>query len=240
MNLLDLRKQFREVSGRYDLVNDDGSDNGANFYINEASKWLDRTIETTKSWASFMVILTAGSWAIRFPFARAVKEVWATTSNGRCQLEKLRMQDLIASFYRKIPADWINGVPKYYSPTITRYIPEDVSAATLATFAAYVGVLDNNDYDYNAVVISAPIEQDTLFEIIGLFYSRLLVEDDEENYWSRVNPLLLIQVAIRQTCIVSGNKPLMDSLDRGIDGDLTRLDKDLTEQIIAEIDQMEG
>lgn len=41
MNLVDIRKMFREVSGRYDLVNVDFTDNGANFYLNEACKWLD-------------------------------------------------------------------------------------------------------------------------------------------------------------------------------------------------------
>lgn len=240
MNLLEVRKLFREVSGRYDLVNDDGSDNGANLYINEASRWLDRTGEIHKSRASYMVILTAGSWAVRIPFCRAIKEVWVTTANGRIQLEKKRLQDLIAAFYSQIPANWTNATPEFYSPTISRYIPDDVSLATLATFAVYIGVITNLDYDYDAVIFSSPVDQDTLIEVIGLFYSNRLANDDDENHWSRLNPMLLVQATIRQTCVVSGNKPLLDSIDRGLDGELHRLGLDVTEQIISEIDQMEG
>jgi hypothetical protein len=75
---------------------------------------------------------------------------------------------------------------------------------------------------------------------MGLFYSILLTADDDENYWSTVHPLLLIQAAIRQTHIVSGNKPLLEILNKGISDDLGLIDKDLTEQMIAEIDEMEG
>jgi len=58
MNLLEIRKQFRTTSGRYDLVNDDYSDNGANHFINEGVKWLDSKVdkkmihETMDAWSS--------------------------------------------------------------------------------------------------------------------------------------------------------------------------------------------
>ena len=240
MNLVQIRAKFRELSGRYDLVNDDFSDNGANFFINEASKWLDRTVETTKSWASFMSILDIGSWYVQFPHARAVKEVWIATDQGKVQLEKLRIQDMMASFFTKPPAQIQNGVPAYYSPVLTRHIPEDIDPLDLAEFATYVGIISVSGQDYNAVVLSAPVDRSTLIEVIGLFYSILLTEDTDENYWTAVHPMLLVQAAIRQTYVVGGNRPMLDIVDRGIDGELDRLGKDLTEQVIAEIDQMEG
>ena len=52
MNLLQIRTKFRDISGRFDLVNSDYSDNGADFYINEGRKFLDRLGEVQKSWAS--------------------------------------------------------------------------------------------------------------------------------------------------------------------------------------------
>lgn len=240
MNLIDIRKKFRDLSGRYDLVNDDFSDNGANFFINEGSKWLDRTIETTKSWASYMTVINAGAWYVLFPLSRAIKEVWLSTADGRWQLDKIRLQDLIASFMSATPANLTNGTPAYYSPALTRYIPETILPATLATFAAFIGIIPTTPHDYNAVILSVPVDQDTLVEVKGLFYSMELTLDTHENFWSKVHPLLLIQAAIRQTHIVSGNKPMLDVLDRGLDGDLVRIDKDLTEQVIAEIDKMEG
>ncbi len=240
MNLREIRTKFRDLSGRYDLVNDDFTDNGSDFFINAASKWLDKALETTKSWASYMAIVSAGTWYVQVPSARAFKEVWITTDEGKWQLTKKRLQDLIAAFYTELPANWTNGTPEYYSPTITRYIPEDVTPATLATFATYVGVISPTDYEYNAIILSAPVDRDTLVEVIGLFYSKEMTLDGDTNFWSVAHPLLLIEAAIRQTHLVSGNKPMLDVIDRGLDGDITRLDKDLVEQIIAEVDQMEG
>jgi len=240
MNLIEIRSKFRELSGRYDLVNNDLSDNGADFFINQASRWLDRTVETTKSWASYMVIIPVSSWYVQFPYARAIKEVWISTTEGRWQLEKIRLQDMIASYFSKPPVEITNGTPEFYSPAITRYIPEDVTPATLATFANFIGVIPSITHEYNAVILSSPVELQSLVEIIGLFYSATLVSNEDENYWSRVQPMLLVQAAIRHTYIVGGNKPMLDVLDRGIDGELDRLGKDLTEQIIAEIDQMDG
>ena len=240
MDLIHIREKFREISGRYDLVNEDLSDSGADFYINEGSKWLDRAVETTKSWATRTLIVPTNTWYVKFPFARAVKEVWIATTEGKWQLEKKRLQDLIAAFYTQPPAEWVSGTPEYYSPAITRYIPEDITPGTLATFAAYVGVISAPHPEYNAVILSCPVDQETLVDVTGLFYSALLEADEDENYWSVAHPLLLIQAAVRWTYLVSSNKPLLDSADRGLDGELTRLGMDLVEQMIAEIDQMEG
>jgi len=240
MNLREIREKFREISGRYDLVNEDLSDNGSDFYINEGSKWLDKTLETQKTWATYPRVIDAGTWHVRFPFARAIKEVWIATTTAKWQLEKKRLQDLISAFYLQPPAQWVNGVPLYYSPTITRYIPETITEVTLATFVDYVGTIEPTAHNYNAVILSKPVEEISLVEVIGLFYSRQLEADDDENYWSVVHPMLLIQAAVRQTYIASSNKPMLDVLDRGIDGELTRLSYDLVEELIAEVDDMEG
>lgn len=240
MNLVQIREKFREISGRYDLVNDDFSDNGADFYITEASKWLDRSIETTKSWGTFLTSVAAGAWYVKVPLSRAIKEVWITTIEGKWQLEKKRLQDLISAFYTEVPAQWTNGTPKFYSPTISRYIPEDMSAATLATFATSVGVIDQPHMEYDALIMSAPVDQSAVIEVHGLFYSFPLTSDDDENYWSTNHPLLLIQAAVRHTFIASGNKPMLDIYNQSIGSDLGIIDKDLVEQIIAEVDEMDA
>src|SRR4030042_462884 len=240
MNLVQIREQFRNLSGRYDLVNDDLSDHGADFYINEGSKYLDRKVETTRSWATYPVIKQAGTWYIRFPYARAVKEVWMTTIGGRVQLVKKRLQDIQAEFYTKIPAEWTNGTPEYFSPTLTRMIPEDIGPATLATFATYIGVVPPITNDYNAIILSVPVDQEALFEIYGLFYSMLLELDADENFWSQVHPMLLIQSAIRQTYVVTGNNHLRDTYEKSMSDELINISIDLVEQIIAEVDAMEG
>jgi len=240
MILRDIRIKFRDLSGRYDLVNDDGSDNGADFYINDASRWLDKTVETQKTGASYMTIIEAGTWYIKFPQARAVKEVWVSTVEGKWQLTKKSIQDLMAEFFADPPAEWTNGTPEYYCPALTRHIPEDVTPAKLAEFAAYIGIIPVMAHDYNAIILSTPVDQSTLVEVVGLFYSSEMSEDDDENFWAKTNPLLLIQSAIRQTYVVSGNKPHLEIMETGMAKDMVELDKDVVEQAIAEADQMEG
>lgn len=240
MNLIQIREKFRELSGRYDLVDDDLGDNGADFYINEASKWLDRLAETTKTFGSFMTIIAAGAWYVRFPFARAIKEVWISTAAGRWQLEKKRLQDLIAGYITEPPASITNGTPYYFSPAISRYIPEVVSAVTLATFANYINVMTNTNLEYDAVMFSVPIDQGALVEVYGLFYNKALNDDEDENYWSVSHPMLLIEAAIRQTYKISGNSAMLKISNDTIGRDLIEIDKDFVEQMIAELDEMEG
>ncbi len=240
MNLIQIREKFKQLSGRYDLVNDDNSDHGANFFINEASRWLDRTVETQKSWASYMRIVPIDSWYCRFPTARAIKEVWISTVDGKWQLEKKRIQDLVSEYLCSPPGSWVSGTPTYYSPAITRYIPENLTPAALATFATYINTLPVLSQEYNAVIFSSKVDKEALIEVIGLFYSMEMTDDNDENYWSSVHPMLLIQAAIRQTYVVAANSPMLKVVEANINEDLTRIGMDTVEQIIAEIDEMEG
>lgn len=240
MNLGEIRKQFVSVSGRYDLVNQDGSDKGANFLINEASKWLDRKIETTKSWGTYPVIKPINTWYVRFPFARAVKEVWMTTTEGRVQLIKSTLQDLFADYLTGIPAEWEAGTPEYWSPAITRMIPEIKTPAEIADLDDYIGVITPISHEYNTVLFNCMVDIETLFEIVGLFYSRFFEVDSDENFWSQVHPLLLIQAAIRQTHVLTSNRPMTKSYNESLAEQLKDIDMDLVEQGIAEVDQMEG
>lgn len=240
MNLLEIRKKFRDISGRYDLVNDDFSDNGADFFINEGSRYLDRLIETQKSPASYMAIVQPNSWYLEFPHARAVKEVWLTTSEGRIQLEKIRLQDMIRAYFSALPSNWEAGIPLYYSPLISRYIPETLTSETLATFASYVGVISSNGKEYNSIMFSKPLSEQALIEVIGLFYNQQLINDTDENFWSTTHPMLLIQAAVRQTYVTSGNSAMLKIMEANIISEAAKIEMDTVEQDIAEIDQMEG
>lgn len=239
MNLKQIREQFRNISGRHDLVNDDLSDNGSDFFINEGSKWLDRKVETTKSWGTYPVIKPPGTWYVRYPFARAIKEVWITTVEGKLQMEKKRLQDMMAGYFTKVPAEWTSGTPTYYAPTVTRTVPDPLTPAQIASMDDYVGIVSPISHDYNTVIFSCPTDQEALFEIIGLFYSKLLTEDTDENFWSQVHPLTLIQAAVLQTYIVSGNRPMMKGYTENLLDQLKDIGMDLVEQAIAEIDQID-
>ena len=239
MNLLQLRTKFREISGRFDLVNDDFSDNGADFYINEGRKFLDRMDETQKSWASCFRFVNIGGFSAQFPYCRAIKEVWAATTTERWQLEKKSLQDLIVGYMADLPSARNTGSPAFYAPGLTRYIPEGVA---LDDFEAYIGWIDipaGGAHEHNSILLSVPVDEKTMLEIKGLFYSAELVGDTDVNYWSVVHPMLLIMAGMRQVEIVNRNTQGVNDWTGSIALDMKQLGMDLVEELIAGVSQIE-
>jgi len=240
MNLVQLRTLFRSLSGRYDLVNADFTDNGADFFINEGRKYLDRLDEHQKTWATCYRNILTDAWSTSFPYCRAVKEVWVASATERWQLEKKRLQDLIAGYLTGLPTSRDSGTPLYYSPCITRFIPEDSTPAHIASFAPWTDVIVLDGYDYNAILLNVPTDEDLVVTINGFFYSPELAEDEDENYWSAAHPMLLYMSAMRQIEVANRNTQGVNDWTAAIHAEVQQLGFDLVEEIIAEIDQMEG
>jgi len=240
MNFLQSRIKFRDLSGRHDLVDPAGIDTGAGFFINEGRKYLDRLYETQKSWASCFKTIATGFWGVSFPYCRAIKEVWAATSSARCQLEKESLQDMIEGYLTGLPSSRSLGIPLYYSPCITRYIPENALAGDIESFTGWTDVLAGNGHEYNAILLDVLVSENTTIIINGLFYSMELIEDTDENYWSAVHPMLLYMSAMRQVEVTNRNTQGVNDWSNSIETEMRQLGFDLVEEIIAEVDDMEG
>jgi len=241
MNLLQVRTKFRELSGRFDLVNDDYSDNGADFFINEGRKYLDRLDETQKSWASCFRLVELGHFSTSFPYCRAIKEVWvASASEGRWQLEKKDLQDLIEGYLTGLPSSREVGIPQYYSPCMTRYIPEDATIEDLGAFIGFVDIPTGNALEYNSILLNVPTDEQLMVDIKGLFYSHKLTEDTDTNYWSEVHPILLYMATMRYIEIANRNTQGVKDWEASILNDMRLNGFDLVEELIAEVSEMEG
>lgn len=240
MNLLQLRTKLRELSGRFDLVNDDYSDNGADFFIYEGQKFLDRLDETQKSWASCFRFIEIDKFYAAIPYCRAIKEVWAMSSSTRWQLGKKSLQDLIEGYLTGLPSSRTSGTPLYYSPGITRYIPENESADSFESFIGWVDIPAGNAHEYNTVILNVPTSEKISLDVKGLYYTRQLVDDTDENHWSVNHPLLLIMAAQRQMEVVNRNTQGVNDWSNAIAVETKQLGMDLVEELIAETDQMEG
>jgi hypothetical protein len=240
MNLLQIRTKLRELSGRFDLVNSDFTDNGADFFINAGSRYLDRIDETQKSAGQYFVLLTAGSYSCSFPYCRALKEVWVATSTERWQLKKMPLQDAMAAYMGDLPSARQSGSPSYYSPCITRYIPEDATAVELTAFSGFVDIPSGNAHEYNALLLNCPTDVQLMVDIRGLFYSMSLIADTDINYWSVNHPALLIMSAMRQIEVMNRNTQGVKDWNESIGTEVHQLGLDFIEEEIAEVDQMEG
>jgi len=244
MNLLQLRTKLIDLSGRFDLVTDapgdDYTDNGADFFIYEGQKHLDRLNETKKSWASCFRFVEIGGFSATFPYCRAIKEVWAASTTARWQLEKKDLQDLIAAYLTSLPSERDSGTIAYYSPTITRYVPGDATPADLETFVGWLDVPTGPNPEYNSVIFDGPTDEKISIEIKGLFYTPELVNETDENYWSVSNPGLLIMAAQRMMEVFNRNTQGVNDWDNAIEKYDTQLGMDLVEELIAEVNEMGG
>jgi len=241
MNLLQLRTKLRSLSGRFDLVNEDFTDNGADFFINEGSRHLDRLNENQKSWASCFRLIEIGQSSVSFPYCRAIKEVWvASTSKGRWQLEKEDLQDLISGYLTGLPSSRNQGMPTYYSPCLTRYIPEDAEVGDLEAFIGFIEIPAGNAHEYNSILLNVPTDVQLMIDIRGLFYSHYLTAETDKNYWSEVHPLLLIMSTMRHLEVINRNTQGVNDWDAAIEKQVNLIGFDLVEEIIAEVSHMEG
>jgi hypothetical protein len=240
MNLLQVRQLFRNLSGRFDLVNVDGSDNGANFFINEGRKFLDRLDETKKSWAAVFRYMETGFWSVQFPYCRAIKEVYAATSSERWQLEKVDLQDLMEGYLTGLPSSRTTGTPTYFSPCIGRYIPEQLPSNLAEAVTGWVDIMSGNAHEWNAILVDVPASEKLTIQVHGLFYSMELVNDTDENYWSICNPMMLYMSAMRQIEVANRNTQGVKDWESAIRTEVSQLGMDLVEELIAEVDEMEG
>ena len=232
-----MRTKFRDLSGRYDLVSDDYSDNGADFFINEGRKFLDRLDETQKSWAVRLCPLLTNAIYVTFPYCRAIKEVWAASpTNSRWQLEKKDLQDLMSGYLMTNPAEMESGTPLYYSPCITRSVPPGAIVETFESLMGYIEVANSN---YNAVLLSVPSSEDITLIINGLFYSSELLLDEDTNYWSEVHPMLLYMSTMRQIEITNRSTQGVTDWTNAILAEMKQLGMDLVEELISEVSQIE-
>lgn len=235
MNLLGIRKHFRTLSGRYDLVDDDVSGT-TNFLINQACRYLDRITEMQKTWGVHFSEAAVDDFKVAIPYCRAIKEVWLATATERWQLEKKNIQDLIVEYLASAPT---SGDPLYYSPTLTRRIPDGVDITAFAAYMNYMDTSTDLDHNHNAIVILPPTDAKLLVEVRGFFYSKELVLDTDENYWTTVHPLTLLKASLRELDIFNQNQGKTKLWNEALETEITNINKDLVEELVAEVDVIE-
>lgn len=243
MNLSTLRAQFEEVSGRSDLVNSDGSDNGANFYIQAGQKYLDRRSNFTKHVGRIFFNISAGDYAAVFQHCRAVHKVFVADADERVELTKVDYDTLRGKTY--YPDDYSQidqAQPVYYSPAFLRLAndPSQTLSSGGQGVASLLDVSPGTDYEYNGVIFLPPADQAYTLEVRGLFYSTPLTADTDESYWSVAEPQVLLKAAMRELEVFYRNTEGVKDWTAAIEADLFGLDSDGVEEGIADVTQMEG
>ncbi len=204
MDLGTLREKFAQTSGRYDLVNADGSDNGADFFINAAQRKLDRLVDVTAADARHFEQVSPGTFLLKTQKVRALRRVTAATDDGRAPLRALtmwEMRDLYGEDFSLVDT----GQPLYWTLAKMRLSPEEADW-TQSNFTDPDSDPETddamNDYQdiaygddpavYQGVIIMPAPSVVTTIVLWGKFYSPTLTADTDLSWWTVNAPEVLI------------------------------------------------
>lgn len=212
MNLLEIRNKVIELSGRYNYVTTSGDDNGANFFIQAATRALDRAQEHSKEATWYEEALAIGECTSKFSHARVVSDVWFVDADGtHTELEGKTYRELLILYPTLQDTD--SGAPVYWAPN---YITRDPSVA-------------QDNLESHGVIIMPPTDAAVTLRVYGKFYSKPLTIDADENYWSVNQPDILIIASIRAMDYFARNSEGAADYARITQGLLIDIDKDAAE-----------
>lgn len=222
MNLAEIRKMFVRLSGRNDLVKPDGSDDGANFFIQAGQKFIDNYVETINTSGKLNVNLLKGEYSVSFS-SRVIEKVLANNGEFTWPLTKISPSDIHRMYADLVSSGpVIGGVPSFYSP---------ISAQTVDS--------DTNE-DYNGLLVYPPSDTNLSLIIFGKFQVSELKEDSQSNFWSIKYPMILILSAMRQLEIVNRNSAGVEDYEKAIMKELLPLERDLVDQEASDLDVLGG
>lgn len=241
MNLLEIRTQFIKISGRYDLITDPGFiDNGANFYIQQGQRSLERRTNIHPTNAKVFKTIQTNDYLIELKHCRVIKHVWLISEEAKVQLTKILRSDLL-KLKTLPPLKTSSGTPFVYYLTNLIRSPNDIDSSTDSTLISnYNDTVSPTDPSLTGLVIYPPADKSYGLEISGLFYNLPLVQDTDSNYWTVNFPALLIMATMQQLEIMYRGSKSATSWDILIEAELANIDKDQVEQDIVSIDQIEG
>lgn len=193
MNLSQIRDLFIKRSGRYDLITEDGQDNGANFFIQSGCRFLDRrsSIKETQEGATIFRVTKDGLLTLRDCWL--IHEVLACYPDAWKPLRKLSSRHTPHVAFAK------RGRPIFYVPKTVHYAPA-LERTPASLLNAPASSFDHQDMAANAMLIELlphPEEPITI-EIRGNFYTPPLRADLDTNIWSERFPDTLVKAALYQ------------------------------------------
>ena len=198
----ELRLKLRELTGRRDLIDADGRDNGIDFYINNGLRFLDDQLPVNACLSRRVYQVAASAYTITVQDARSIKDVWAYDEGNDNRIPMVK-RDLnwLRSRYTQDWASLSTGVPQYYAINIDRLDPANWSTTTLSS-STYSDVADirygnaEQAYRLTGILFLPPSNGTYTFNVVGAFYSPR-IEDSAFNFWTVNYPEALILAAQR-------------------------------------------
>lgn len=220
MTLLDIRKEFVKKSGRYDLVTDTTTwaDNGANFYINAGHRVVDKMLAQRSKMTQLSVSLEVNEYEVELTsIARIIKDVEIIDSEGSVlPLEFKNLSELYSLFNKEL-ADIDSGLPSYWT-----YKVEDTPASirTLLIWPPTIEAID--------------------IRVRGWFLLTDYSDDTDEDIWTNDYPEILLKAALAQLEVFYRNTEGYKDWMAAIRDEITLIDMEDVNDVVANINEMEG
>lgn len=200
-NLAESRKLFVQVSRRFDLVlNGDletNVDNGANYFINQGQKYLDDRVQTRRQLRRFNAVTANGDFTLTIPGLASVEAIWVIDAvNGRSDnlLRSWMSNSDFLRTYSGLVADWNSGIPSNWAFNVDALAPSHDGA--LVTSAEEDGDVQlGKRVNKDGIIFYPKADGAYTFDIRGRFKEVKLLRDDDESYWTVMEPELLAMAA---------------------------------------------
>lgn len=222
MNLVQVRKMFVKLTGRYDLVKDTESyeDDGADFMLNAGIRMLDSMFTHSKSYGTIRLSMKPNKAVYRTDNVLSIEGVQVSSDEGKVTLTHVSEQDIEE---RDPDGEFSSGAPKYYAIHTGMRNP----------------ALGNLKDEFKGESFRIfPIPDSSL---VGYVKGRITIplkEDDDINFWTTSYPETLITAGQYFIERFHRNSQGMADHMRAIRRDLHELDANAIESQQGSITQM--
>jgi hypothetical protein len=157
------------------------TDNGADWFINNGVRWLDREQETLVEEKEWQVPFAINAYEIRATNFRALKEVWFTNSDGDKRVVYKKDWQYILDNYPKLGST-TSGTPGYWALAPTHRPGTQYGEGPKIT--------------ETPLYIMPPTDTAITVHLYGTFDEVELVENADVNFWSERHPDVLVHAAL--------------------------------------------
>lgn len=224
MTLKEVREQFILKSGRYDLINEDGSDSGANFFIQAGQRFLDKEGDFGSGRVgSYRTTLEDGASTFLIPNCWSLLALYKSTGEGTDECWELleRVHSLECDRCRLAYGTYYTLLPIHSYPSLKDSLTSDVNipASSLAISAtSYI-----EDVTGLRVQLKPAIQERTQINAVGHFFSSPLTSDSSSSYWSTLYPETLLKAAMYELEVFYRNTEGAKDWLEAVQVDLSRL-----------------
>ncbi len=240
-----LRLQLRSIVGRRDLIDEDGTDKGIDFYINSGLRYLDQRLPVNFNLGRYLTQVSSGTYTIDIPNVRAIKRVWMfdETGGARTQLMKKSLSWLRSRFTEDW-SDLTTGTPLYYAPNVHRPAPAQVGSVA-SDFSGYSDIGDITFGDHEAsyrasgILLLPPTDGTYTFNIVCAFHSTNF-DSNTQSFWTVMYPEAVILSTMRSIeQMLYRNDAGADGFEKALLPILQGIDYDAVEQEMAEVHRVD-